>query len=456
MNGLVLRNVEVNGMLTDVSIGNGKVEAMTRGLERPLGSDKIEGDGGALLPGLHDHHLHLLATAAADRSVQLGPPAVRDRAEFADALSKSAAALSQGAWLRGVGYHESVAGALNKFALDSIVAEQPIRIQHASGAAWFLNSRALEMMGMTSPDGRIFRSDEQLRVLRSDSDPPSLAGVSQKLAACGVTGITDATPSDDLSSIALLGTAVSDGSLRQHVTVMGSTVLVAAPAVEGVHWGPVKVLLSDHDLLFPEEIAALYEVAHEHGRNVAVHCVTAVALALALAAWLETGVRDGDRIEHGSVIVPEAAARIAELGLVVVTQPGLVATRGDRYLSDVEAELLPYLYPCGSLLSRGIRVGGSTDAPYGDLDPWRAMSAAVERRTDGGEVLNFEERISPEQALGLFLTAPTDPGGRPREIQVGQEADLCLLSVPLARAMEHPSKDHVAATIVSGQVVYRR
>ena len=42
--------------------------------------------GGALLPGLHDHHLHLFALAAADASLRCGPPEVRNLRALADAL----------------------------------------------------------------------------------------------------------------------------------------------------------------------------------------------------------------------------------------------------------------------------------------------------------------------------------------------------------------------------------
>jgi predicted amidohydrolase YtcJ len=286
--------------------------------------------------------------------------------------------------------------------------------------------------------------------------PPDLASLGQRLAGFGVTGVTDATPSDQLSSIELLGRAVAGGTVPQRVTVTGSVLLAAAPPVDSVRWGPVKVVIADHEPPDLDDLRAAFLVAHDHGRAVAVHCVTPAALALALAAWHETGVRDGDRIEHGSVITPEAAERVAELGLVVVTQPGFVASRGDRYLREVEVALLPHLYPCASLLARGIGVGGSTDAPYGKLDPWEAIAAATQRRTESGVLLNGMERVAAPRALDLVLTSPGDPGGRPRMVRPGEEADLCLLDAPLDVVLARPSSEHVAATLIGGRVVYRR
>ena len=46
----------------------------------------IDANGGALIPGLHDHHIHLFSLAAALNSVRCGPPDVRTRDELAAVL----------------------------------------------------------------------------------------------------------------------------------------------------------------------------------------------------------------------------------------------------------------------------------------------------------------------------------------------------------------------------------
>ena len=102
-------------------------------------------------------------------------------------------------------------------------------------------------------------------------------------------------------------------------------------------------------------------------------------------------------------------------------------------------------------LDAGVALGGSTDAPFGHPDPWRAITAATTRRTRGGRLLGSEERLDAGWALKLFLTNPDDPGGLPRRVGVGQPADLCLLRLPLNAALEEPSSAHVAATFVGGR-----
>jgi predicted amidohydrolase YtcJ len=181
-----------------------------------------------------------------------------------------------------------------------------------------------------------------------------------------------------------------------------------------------------------------------------VHCVTAEQLIVAVAAFEQAGVA-GDRIEHASVVPPEYAARLARLGLTVVTQPGFISVRGDDYLREVPAPEQAWLYPCATLARAGTAVAAGTDAPFGPADPWRCVAAAVARRTPTGRVLGPPERLSPARALRLFLTAPDDPG-RLRQVRPGQPGDLCVLRTPLRPFLARPAADGVRAGIIGGQV----
>ncbi|MCU1595110.1 MAG: nfdA 3, partial [Frankiales bacterium] len=115
---LVLADVEVDGRRRDVVIRDGRVGGVPA-----VGAEVVDGRGGALLPALNDHHLHLLATAAARRSVDCGPPGVTT----ADQLS-AALASAPGETVRGTGYHESVAGPLDRRLLDALHRERPVRV----------------------------------------------------------------------------------------------------------------------------------------------------------------------------------------------------------------------------------------------------------------------------------------------------------------------------------------
>jgi predicted amidohydrolase YtcJ len=468
----LLRGVEVDGRVVDVLLDGGRIAAIGADL-RPAGEVAVvEGEGGVLLPGLHDHHLHLLATAAARSSVAVGPSDVRDRAGLVAALRRADGALAPGVWIRAVGYHERIAGDLDRAALDALVPGRPVRVQHRTGARWTLNTAALVAAGIETAagelhlvtdglevdetgraTGRLHRRDAWLRERLPDEPLPDLAPLGAALARLGVTGVTDTTPSTDVVALRPLAEAVGSGALPQRVVVTGGVELAGAELPEPLGVGPVKLVIDDGDYPALDELVAAMATSHRHGRPVAVHCVTRTALVLALAAWQEAGAAPGDRIEHGSVIPPEIVPDIVRLGVAVVTQPSFISERGDEYLAEVDQDDLPHLYPCASLRAAGIEVAGSTDAPYTDLDPWSAMRAAVTRTTPAGRVLGGAEAISPAAAIGLFLGRPDRPGGPRRRVAVGEQADLCLLAVPLGEAHRRLLADDVRWVCVGGRPV---
>lgn len=465
---LLFRGVEVDGRVVDVRVDGGRIDAMAPELSPSAGAEVIDGHGGALIPGLHDHHAHLYATAAASTSVAAGPPEVRDHTGLARALATADRSLPARRWLRAVGYHESVAGDVDRAALDRIVPSRPLRLQHRSGARWTLNSAALDALDLAArsepgierdtagrPTGRLHRADGWLRDLLPREISPDLAALGAQLASHGVTGVTDATPItriDDLTSIAR---AVASGALPQRVMATGGPELADAAWPPGLQQGPVKLLIDDDTYPSLDALAAQIARAHRHGRAVAIHCVTRTALVLALAAWDLAGSRAGDRVEHGAVIPSELIADLIRHDLTVVTQPGFIGERGDEYLADV-GEDLPDLYRCQTLIDAGVRVAGSTDAPYTSLDPWRAMRAAVSRRAPSGAVVGPAEAVTAERAMDLFLGDLDAPGGAPRRIEVGRRADLCLLAHPLAVTLDRLEADDVVATVCAGRLVHHR
>ena len=89
--------------------------------------------------------------------------------------------------------------------------------------------------------------------------------------------------------------------------------------------------------------------------------------------------------------------------------------------------------------------------PFGPDDPWLAMRAASERLAPSGARVGSDRGLGPAAALELFLAPLDDPGGPVRRVRPGAPADLCLLDVPLERALRAPSSRHVALTIAGGE-----
>lgn len=462
---LLITGAEVDGRRMDVRLRDRAVRAMGPSLAPTPDETVVEARGGALLPGLHDHHLHLLSLAAAGRSVICGPPTVRTEVELRAALRHEAARSARGSWIRGIGYTESVAGRLDRWTLDRLVADRPVRLQHRGGALWILNSLAVERVAdglESSPDvertsagqltGRLFRYDARLRRLLGDEAMPDLTDVGQQLAELGVTGVTDASPELQSSALTSLTTAVEERRLPQRVQLLGAPDSAVLP--RRMTHGPWKLHLHDHDLPGLDELVTMVAAARDVGRAVAVHCVTLESILLTVVA-LESagGPIMGDRIEHGAVIPTELHQRLAKHRLVVVTQPSFVADRGDDYLADVDARDQAFLYPYASLLAAGVRVAPSSDAPFGELDPWRTLRTARERRTLSGGRLGEEEQVHPATTLAGFLSPLEAPGGPPRVVRPGAPADVCLMHEPLAATLDDPSSERVRLVVADGELV---
>jgi predicted amidohydrolase YtcJ len=464
---VLVQNAEVNGRPgRDVRVGSGEILNVGARLAPRRGETVLDAGGGAVIPGLHDHHLHLRAALAARQSVDLSGAA--SPAAFDQLVAEAARAAGAGRWLRATGWSEHTAGPLDRRRLDALAGRKPVRVQHRSGAMWVLNSAALQEVGADdarldgverddrgTPTGRLLRLDEWLRA-RLPADPGAgglraeLGAYALERARAGVTGFTDATPGIGQAEVDEFGQLSADGIIPQRLVLMAPPGLREPPAA-AVTLGPQKVILDDAAQPDVPQLGALISQAHRSGSAVAVHCVTAEQLIVTVAAMERAGTAR-DRIEHASVVPPGYPAALARLGLTVVTQPGFISDRGDDYLREVQAPEQAWLYPCASLIRAGVAVAGSTDAPFGPADPWRCIAAAAQRRTPAGQVLGRPERISAGRALRLFLGAADAPG-RPRTVAPGQPPGLCVLRAPLRQVLASPAADCVRAAIIGGQVL---
>jgi predicted amidohydrolase YtcJ len=430
------------------------------------GDSVIEAGGGCLLPGLHDHHIHMMALAASMDSVRCGPPDIHCEDELA-CLLRSHNAMPGADWVRGIAYHPSVAGDIDRTWLDQHIPDRPTRIQHRGGRLWVFNSRGLEALGVAAGDapqgleqlqgcatGRLYEGDQWLRT-RLNSQFPDLAKASHQLASYGITGFTDTTPGNGSSQWDYFRQAQASGHLHQRVRMMGSHQLRQRGDSQWLQRGEFKIHLLESQLPELDSLCRDIEVAHSDSRAVAIHCVTLTELVFALSALETAGVRPGDRIEHASVTSAELLQPIREMGLRVVTQPHFIAERGDQYCEDVEPDEQPWLYRCATFISAGIPLAGGSDAPFGDADPWRSMRAAVERKTPSGRVMQASEALTPEQALLLFLSKAETPGIHNLVLKPGSRADLCLLQRPWQDVREALSSAHVGATWQAGKLIYR-
>ena len=423
----------------DIRCLDGMIAAIDDDLT-PLDNERvINAKGGSVIKGLYDHHLHLFSLAARRYSVDCGPPQITT----AEELKRILAETSGHGWIRGIGYHESVAGELTTAQLDQWQRTRPVRIQHRSGRVWYLNSAAKSELGLSKRDtNQLFRQDDWVRAqLPIPADIyENLGEVSADLAAFGITHVTDATPTNDEAARHSIG----QYCVNQIVELMGGM---------GLHQGCYKIILDDYQLMDLGELVQTIRRAHEINRTIAIHCVSRIETIFALSAIEEAGAVVGDRLEHGMVMSQELIDWASKLGLTVVPNPCLIYDRGDQYLVDAEPRDVRHIQPIRSLDQAGVHMLGGSDAPFGSINPWRAMQSAVDRTTLAGKTLTQHESISPTIALRLFSKF----GTKTKTIYpvVGEKADLCLLDRPWKDAESNLASLRVLATVCQGRLSYQ-
>ena len=348
----------------------------------------------------------------------------------------------------------------DRAALDDWAPAHRLRVQDRTGALWVLGSSALEPLAggdwppgaeidpSGPPTGRFWREDKWLGA-RLPRTLPDLTEFGRHLAVLGLTGLTDAGAGNGPAQAAALA-----GAVPQRLTLMGDETLQAG---EGFTPGPLKLLIDERDPPQLDRLADRIRGVRRQRRAVAAHCVTAAELALFLAALdLAGGAIARDRIEHGGMISDGAIAAIRATPLTVVTNPGFIHDRGDRYLATIAEDEMSDLYRASSLLAAGIPLAAGSDAPYATVDPWAAMRAARDRRTAGGHALGQAERIKAEEALRLYLGRADDPGRTVRRVAAGKPADLVLVEGSAEVIRSDLTADRVRATIIGGRVVFSR
>lgn len=446
---LLRRASTAPGVLLDLLVCDGRISS---GAPKDAQVVDLDLDGRPTVPGLADHHVHLMAQAAAFRSLDCSPSSLAAKGGLAAAL-RAAREQRPSGWLRGFGYDVTASGPLDRALLDA-VGVGPLRIQDRTGTLWMLDSsaiartlpedeslwpRGVERDAAGYPTGVLRRLDTWLRSLLPNT-PPDLGELGRRLAERGVTSLTDATSTNGPDELGLLAAS----GIPQRLTAM--TASPRCPPVKGVTLGPVKIVLDECDLPSLEDLAGRVRDAHDVGRNVAVHCVDGASIVLALFS----GTGPGDRIEHATVVTEEQLTLLSSSQVTVVVQPGLVATRGDRYLEETDESDRRHLYRLASLLGAGVKVGLGTDAPYGSFDPWTTVAGAVKRRTPPGSVLGPSEAVDPMTALRL-MTADLGTQSGADHFTTGARADLVVLDDDWGSLTHHP---RVALTMIDGKPVH--
>jgi predicted amidohydrolase YtcJ len=125
----------------------------------------VELHGRTVLPGFGDAHVHPIQAGVERTKCYLYDAEGRD--ETLDTIRRYAETHAELAWIEGAGWHmaDYPGGTPHREELDAIVPDRPVYLENRDGHGAWVNSRALEMAGITATtpdpvDGRIERDPD--------------------------------------------------------------------------------------------------------------------------------------------------------------------------------------------------------------------------------------------------------------------------------------------------------
>lgn len=461
-----------------------------------------------VLPGFIDSHLHL--TSLAQSLTQLSFQESTGAEEIQRLVQQQADHAAPGEWVVGGSWsRHTLNGFPDKSLLDQVAPDNPVALHSKDLHSILLNSVALRQLdidsGTSDPaGGEIMRdaSGEPTGLLlenavylyedrrpRPDSD--EFRRQHQRVSAhCwkhGITGVhavelmPDWNYYEQLHERGELGLRVGgllpveeldEISWRGYRSGQGDNALwivgikIYADGALGSCTAWMKEPYTDSDdrgvaLKSGEEIVGCIRRSHEAGLSVGVHAIGDAAVLQTLTALRANSSRDVevllDRIEHFQLIDPGDFKVIPE-NLIGAVQPSHLP--GDRDDADrVWGTRSRYAYAFRSLRSNGVTLSFGSDAPVEDVDPWKGIQAAVDRRGSAERApWHPEERISLEEALTAYTYHSGIAGyrkGRHGSLQVGAFGDAVVLSGdPWKVPSSGLATTRPAMTIVNGCIVF--
>lgn len=504
-----------------LAICGGRIRAVggddLRALAGP-GTEVVDLEGRAVLPGLTDSHIHLSWFALGLQQVDLTGTATRE--EMLARVAARAAVTPAGEWILGRGWHQEE-WPDRRFPtaadLDSVAPDHPVLLVAKSGHALVASTRAMERAGISAdtpdpPGGQVVRDElgrptglfleEAMRLVQDAVPYPDAAALArilppalEHLARLGLTAVHDM---GDLIALEACQRLREDGAplpLRvtfylpleglEHARALrlrfglgddflriGGVKLFADGALGPRTAAMLEPYIGEPDnrgilTREPEALRETIRQAAEGGLALAVHAIGDRANRLVLDALAalppENRARLRHRIEHVQLLHPDDVGRPAALGVVASMQPIHAvqdAPMADRYWGPARCATA---YAWRSLLDAGTVLAFGSDCPVESPDPFLGIHAAVTRsRPDGyggPEGWIPSQRITVEEAVRAYTWGAAWAAGmedRLGTLTPGKWADLVVLDRDIFTA--DPSlipQTRVLGTMVGGRWTHR-
>ncbi|MDM9631006.1 amidohydrolase [Robiginitalea aurantiaca] len=452
---------------------NGKIEYAGASAEAMSvagpGHAMVNLNGKTLLPGLIDGHAHFGNFGVQAIGAQILPPP--------DAEAKDIPALIQilkdwntpenralTGWIYGMGFDDSVLEEKRfptRHDLDEVSTEYPVMIVHISGHFAAVNSKGLEVLGISSntpdPEGGIIRREagslepngvlEELAAIpfmlkaMMPKNPESAdlyfeAG-QQMALSYGYTTAQEGRAMQNHEGLAqsaeagkfkldvvsyidylyvddYMSSKWHDSAYTNHYRIGGMKVTLDGSPQGRTAWRTTPYLLppdgQDKDYLgypaIPSDsvVQAIFEKGFKNNWQTLVHANGDAAMDQMIRTFkpLVEKYGKGDRrntLIHGQYIRDDQIDSFRELDVILSLFPLHTFYWGDWHKQIIGDSLGNRISPTRTALDKGLKLTIHTDAPVALPNLMRVVWTAVERTSRSGAVIGESERLTPYEAL---------------------------------------------------------
>ncbi len=432
------------------------------------GHKRIDLDGKTLLPGFIDGHAHFASFGVQAIGAQILPPP--------DAGANNIPALIEilnqwnteenralTGWIFGSGFDDSVLEEKRfptKEDLDKVSTEYPIMLIHISGHFASLNSKGLELIGITAntedPEGGIIRrlpnSKEPNGVLEELAAIPNYAKALSpaseeallKLMTAGQDmalsyGYTTAQEGRAMEQHDLLAAFAekdfwkldvvsyidyqfsqhmdskwNSKTYNNHYRIAGLKLTLDGSPQGRTAWRTTPYLLppdgaSKDYLGYPalpkdEDVSAIYEKAFKNNWQILSHANGDAAMDQMIRTMTPLAEKYGNDnrrnvLIHGQYIREDQLDAFKDLKIINSLFPLHTFYWGDWHKEIIGDSLGNKISPVKTALNKGLNITIHTDAPVALPNLMRVVWTAVNRTSRSGQIIGEGERLTPYEAL---------------------------------------------------------
>ncbi len=466
-NGKIITVDKQDNIYKAIAIKGGKIVKLGTDAEiKPMGGAAcvyVNLDGKTVTPGLIDSHYHMMYYGQQfwPGYLNIRHPLVKNKADVLKLVGDRAKQIPANTWISGnQGFYIPVEEPFDKTDLDVVSPNNPVYLRHGSGQYAVVNSKALEVAGVTkstpNPVSSFIGRD-------SKGNPDGILShyPAENLVAKFATGYGDRTKEQKIEDIERgQNLCLEAGYTSVQDVIIGSTddILVykdfsnsgklrvrlytllylntedqvnyqAAnfkPGNSGLFtfggwklamdggFAAKTILMYDTtmlaaDLSYPyfdqATLNRMVSTLHNTGLQVAVHVGGDRGIDMTIKAFEEAMKKNPrsdprHRIEHGQFPTDSALQHMKNSKIILSTQPQWIQWHGDGYTQSTSAEAMSRMLPLKKMMGMGIPLAFGCDVPASIYqEPKYAFSGAVYRRTSTGVNLSQDQRLTIQEAL---------------------------------------------------------